>query len=704
MSAPVSIRRPRRASFALRGLARCVGVALGLVAALTLACSTGGSSSKPGSGGGGGGGGNPGSQTQPDMRVTPKATFQATGVQGGPFAPTSVEYTVENVGGTALTWTVESTEPWATVSTTGGQLDAGASVKVIASLDQSQAALLLTGVHTGSLDFVNETNQRGTTSRGLVIDVLKPSGLTVEPEVGFASIGPRFGPFFPAAFDYEVSNTGSNTLTWSALLSRGGLTLSTSGGMLAPGASTTLTVTIDQAAAATLPLGSHSAILFILDHTNGNGSTTRPMSVDVTAPTSGGTMASSLTQFGIEWTFDKPYEVGQFANGDWWVVGPVQIVEFDPPSARINGRTTNGSMINPTSFDGMAQGYDSTMYAQYKSPGDYSALLNVALDVSPTNPLVVKPNSSVVSTVSQSLANTRPQIQTAAVLTVLPQPAPEGSFRPPYSSENKKIRFNESDLDYDLLGKLPRLPSTPSVASAEQSLRRPWIDHVPLWIGRYIHPQSNMPDYGRDMADTIGNASLMLNLNYTDEQKRDLLVSFVQLGIDFYGVAQHGGANNWAAAAGHMSGRKWPILFAGILLGDPAMSGIGFDTTIQFGEDGQTFYVEETSPGVFNNGNGGYTAAEVGLADWGTAHSHRPSLDDATWHGDPYRLCCTANSWWGQVLSARIMGAQALWNHDELFDYQDRYFAENVARGILDYRLTWSRFPMDMWNAYRAAF
>jgi hypothetical protein len=56
--------------------------------------------------------------------------------------------------------------------------------------------------------------------------------------------------------------------------------------------------------------------------------------------------ASVLQQFAITWTFDTDYPVGQFANRDFWVVGPVRIVGIDPPSTLIGGRIKNGS-CNP---------------------------------------------------------------------------------------------------------------------------------------------------------------------------------------------------------------------------------------------------------------------------------------------------------------------------------------------------------------------
>ena len=49
--------------------------------------------------------------------------------------------------------------------------------------------------------------------------------------------------------------------------------------------------------------------------------------------------ASSLSQYGITWTFDRDRQVGQYVNGDWWVVGPVTIVNITP-HMKMNGRPT----------------------------------------------------------------------------------------------------------------------------------------------------------------------------------------------------------------------------------------------------------------------------------------------------------------------------------------------------------------------------
>jgi hypothetical protein len=290
------------------------------------------------------------------------------------------------------------------------------------------------------------------------------------------------------------------------------------------------------------------------------------------------------------------------------------------------------------------------------------------------------------------------------MLTVLDRRQLEGSFRPPYCGADKTVRFRREDLRTDLLAKLVPVASTPLWSEVESWFERPWIDHVSLWAGNYIHPSQNMPNYGRELCDQVSTAALMLHLDVPDEQKETLLVRFVQLGIDLWGIVQDGGS--FPPAAGHMSGRKWPILFAGLLLDDPAMSAVGLDPALEFGEDGQTFRVEETAPGSgkWNGGHGGYGPEHAGLADWGTAHTRQPWNDDADWFGDPYRLCCTANTWWGELLACYVMDAKPLWNHDELFDYQDRYLRENTKRGIDDWRLSWRPFYLDMWREYRPRY
>ena len=422
-----------------------------------------------------------------------------------------------------------------------------------------------------------------------------------------------------------------------------------------------------------------------------------------------------ISQFGITWTFDRDYQVGRFANGDYWVVGPVTIVGINPPSTKISGRTINGSMVNPSPKRGIVQGYDSAMYGKYGP--HYDPRLNVARpndqDLSSSNPLVLKPNSSLVSTISITKPGNRPQLKTAAILTVLNEPVPQGSFRPPYCGADKTIRFNENQLNYSLLKKLKPVPGVPSLAKVERYFERPWIDHVPDWTGRYHHPKDNMPDYYREISTQVGIGALMLHLNFSSQQKEKLLVRYVQMGIDFYGTVKDGSIQD-------RSKRKWPILFAGLVLDDTDMKNVDAPDNISFKEDGQTFYVGDDDiyeppyekhnfRGFVYYGHGSenkrrdfleYGEHHHGMPEWGIRHVLDRNRDGLDWDA-PYRRCCTANAWAGFVLAAHIMEAKDIWNHDALFDYMDRYMQVEAAQGRRGHWMRQrSRFIEDMWDFY----
>ncbi len=369
-------------------------------------------------------------------------------------------------------------------------------------------------------------------------------------------------------------------------------------------------------------------------------------------------------------------------------------------------------MLNPSPTN-HNQGYDSAML-------NYQSALNVAYQISASNPLVISPSKSLVSTISDPETNDppygkRPQIQTCAILTILSSAAPAGSFRPPYAGTDKTIRHNKSSLDYSSLNKLPLIGGNPRLkqqagdaqnASVERMFERPWLDHRWGWYSDWYHPDYNMENYGRDLSTQVGIGALALNSNYTNAEKETLLIRMCQLGIDNYGVYQAGGFYVWEPDGGTGSGRKFPILLAGIALNDTNMGNIGQHAINDpyFGEDAQTFYVQQTSPGVYNYGYGGYTSADVGLPEYGIRHAHYSDppgyrYDSKTWDSS-YRRCCTANSWGGFVLATLAMNAKTQWGHNAIFDYMDRYMATEPSG---DFR-QWNSWVEDMWDMYRAQF
>jgi len=254
---------------------------------------------------------------------------------------------------------------------------------------------------------------------------------------------------------------------------------------------------------------------------------------------------------------------------------------------------------------------------------------------------------------------------------------------------------------------------------------RPWIDHKGGWSARFQHPTGNMKDYGREISKEVGDGALMLQLDYTDSEKETLMIRYVQLGIDLYSVLEAGGTWNWMNDGGHGQGRKWPILFSGLVLNDYDMKNIGVKSGdylysdghgpgnwpsdyIHFAEDDQTHYVADFDISINPHDPDSrdsqvieYSSADLGLPEWGIRHSTKPDRNNKWWETF-YRKCCTANNFMGYVLAAHIMGVKDSWNHDALFDYEDRYIEITGSGGIdRGWWSTWSGFSSNMWNTYR---
>ena len=438
-------------------------------------------------------------------------------------------------------------------------------------------------------------------------------------------------------------------------------------------------------------------------------------------------MATSLSQHGITWTFDGDYTTGQYCNGDYYVVGPVNITDIDPPTQLVwyadggYNRQENGSMINPVVQD--LTGLDS------HAETNYSAALNVAIGVSAGSPLVLGVNESLVSAISRdpTTSSLQTHIESAAILTCVSEAPASGSFRPPYTGTDKTSYFNESQIRTSLLQSLTPTASAPNWVDLEAYFTGPYIEFYANWKVRYEHPRIHMWEYGRDLAGQIGVGALMLNTNASYATKRTTLIGMIQIGIDFYDIFTE--QFFWANDGGIFSGRKWPILFAGIMLGDNDMRNIGLDNPyVQYGpnifhEDGQTFYVDQTDIDVTNGGTWNpdsrdaemypYTSSEIGMPEWGIRRSSEPNRSNKWWQ-TKYRISTNGACWIGYGLSAlMIKDGKYLWNHNPFFDYLDRYTAITngdpdpfgyTVQGEVSGGMAWDNFTAEMWTTYRDSF
>jgi MYXO-CTERM domain-containing protein len=391
--------------------------------------------------------------------------------------------------------------------------------------------------------------------------------------------------------------------------------------------------------------------------------------------------ASSITQYGVTWTFDKAYETGQFVTGDYWVVGPAKIVSVSPAPTG----TRNGSCVNPK---GGRQGYDSRG-GEFKTDDQVSF------------PYVLVPDQSLVSSVSKpegaSIQNAGDMVS-QAFLTAVASPPAAGSLRPSFAGTFKRY-FNASQVAWSVLPKLPAPSSAPKGTQLLAEADRPRADHLSSWTIQNSCAEENWNNgpgehacYGREVSAFVSAAALYVML---DTKERDeLALSMIQIGIDNYGILKAGG--KWSPNGGHHSGRKWPIVFAARMLNDCEMLAVGKDyDDSHFGEDGQTYF-GKGGKALFGWDCGGGQGAyfENGCSGSGAKDCRDPAL---TVDGCPdYRNCCTSAYWVGQMLSALMLDAKAIWNHDPYFDYVDRWMG-----GTVDGADGADAFTQAMWTAYR---
>jgi hypothetical protein len=405
---------------------------------------------------------------------------------------------------------------------------------------------------------------------------------------------------------------------------------------------------------------------------------------------------SSVTKDGITWTFSRAMPIGQFITGDYYVVGAATVTAISPAPA--NGR--NGSVKNLPPVD------DETGFDSRTDANRYDAGLRS------DPPVNLAPGDSLVSSISvDAVGATRrwlfdkasgSPVKTISVLTVLAAPQPPDAFRPSYVGRGAPVYLSRN-LRRELLPRFAKVADTPSLAEYTDHFRRPWVDSM---MFNFDDPIEYMPDYSREIARAVGIAGLLLSLDYTPQEKESLLVYLTQYGIDLDGLVE-AGHPGWSAHGGHGSGRKFPIVLAGTLLGQPGMQR----PPGRFGEDMQTMAGPSwTGASYVYAGHYGPS----GTGEFGPYEHLQPSQWPGTL-GEDYRRCCTSSAWIGEALAARLIGGvQLAWNHAPFFGYADRWMTEDdtqhratiqaqIGKNYNGFpqRKAWDRFVTNMWAARR---
>jgi hypothetical protein len=382
-------------------------------------------------------------------------------------------------------------------------------------------------------------------------------------------------------------------------------------------------------------------------------------------------------------------------------------------------RVRNGLMVNPPAE--MKVAYDSGVRNWF----DPSLIQRL--------PVALRPGDSLVSTISMPknlvlAAQLRNKIErgvddsspirTAAVLTCVAAPQPPDAFRPAFCDRQQKI-YLARDLRRELLPTAAATAGVPDVRQYVRFTQRPWVGTC--FFG-FEEPVENMPQYGLEYGRVVGISALLLSGDLKPPRKEPLLVNFVQIGIDLGGMVR-AGHPGWTGWGGHGSGRKLPIVLAGLLLGDEELAHINRSfPKVSFGEDEQTAYGDGwTGAKVVFAGHSGIDAATGAGRSRGSGWGPYEHLHPSQWQqgqntSESYRRCCTSVGWVAQGLALRLMRAEAAWGHDAFFDYVDRWMYENDAAFVKtikqatgnDHDKEWARqgqawdaFVNEMWARHR---
>jgi len=391
---------------------------------------------------------------------------------------------------------------------------------------------------------------------------------------------------------------------------------------------------------------------------------TPPIEPSSTVTAAPAAMTSTISQYGVTWTFDKEYEFGQFANGDYWVHGPVTITQIAPAFDGAH----HGWEVNPLPDDD-AQGLEERL-------DDFDAALVPAL------PYTAQPGESIVKSISLeplSDIKCRPCLKTAAVLTVLGEKPPDGSgeafFRPPYVG-NEKPLYPVHDLRTELLPSFEPVVNTPSLEEIEGKFKRVQLDHEPGRTSTHMRPQDNLPYYGASISRRTGDAALRLMLDDPLEEKMPALIAYVQCGLDYYHFMING--QLWPPGGGEQPGNKLPIVFFVTMLGDETMketvrsTKLYEDYNVMYGRDGVALFGDIEWNGYWDE----HSYWEVLIDHTGCHTKFDPYgyIDGGIMPGWAYQFCCTSQPFKGTALSLLLMPSlQEVWYPQALIDYADRW-------------------------------
>jgi hypothetical protein len=212
------------------------------------------------------------------ISVGPILGLFSSGFQGGPFNPSTINYSLGNPGTNTINWQIIADVNWLTFSSSNGTLNAGDTNLVTVSINANANSLTGGSNYFGIITFTNTTDGLGTTTR---LSRLAVNSLAVSPSAGFTTSGPPGGPFTGSTV-YTITNGSSVAQDWLVAVSVNWISFSATSGTLGAFTSTNITVSIN-ANANSLAEDIYTAAISFTNVTLGNLVTTRTVTLQVGA-------------------------------------------------------------------------------------------------------------------------------------------------------------------------------------------------------------------------------------------------------------------------------------------------------------------------------------------------------------------------------------------------------------------------------------
>ena len=403
------------------------------------------------------------------------------------------------------------------------------------------------------------------------------------------------------------------------------------------------------------------------------------------------TLQSSITKNGTTWTFDQAYPVGQYCNGDYFVLSSsgVQITSITPESTEVSydddpNRVINGCVVNPARENGWDSFRDT-----YSVNINYDEAANI--DPGKTGSAYsASPGESIVKGVSVDSPNTtsgRPSVDRFVVVNVVSEFPSKDQFRPPIAgSSGKDIPYSwqSTRLAMQLLPKY----SYSSIDAEDWTTREnyalsTWYTFSSWGNGvRNVTPDSQPGDYRQQIGKEFGACIRAITRDVSDSQKMNTLIGMVQVGIDQSPVVYIDDQNDPDQQETNLRwdiGRRAPSALASLLLDDNEYISNALANSWRWQDTSSFAIINDEIVNAFDDDTeAGATDGTQGFGEWihsrptlftgVSASNHLDAMGKYEWT-HPYRFIGYDSVYIGAIASHLITGMDQEYNSSAVLRY-----------------------------------